>query len=130
MFFRALYVYDKLTNLNVRLLMMICQFSKIVYIMLYTLRSFIINTLPECYSLQETFYNSSYLDKANAFKRGPSLNFFEKSPKHYHRPGISSLFKLFCSIFFAFWVDACLIRTVHKRPMMQKIMSVYPTSKP
>jgi len=36
------------------------------------------------------FYNSSYLDKANAFKRGPSLNTtccHEKSPKHYHRPG-------------------------------------------
>jgi len=61
--------------------------------------------LNECYVLQETlansgsgyeiqgdygkFYNSSYLDKANAFKRGPSLNTccYEKSQKHYHRPG-------------------------------------------
>jgi len=44
-------------------------------------------------TLQETFYNNSYLDKANAFKRGPSLNtrINEKSPKHYHRPGIQIL---------------------------------------
>jgi len=40
------------------------------------------------------FYNSSYLDKANAFKRGPSLNMCcsEKSPKHYHRPGENQIF--------------------------------------